>query len=224
MVELSGKEKLNLFLPLTGGVFIIQTDILKELKFEEVTDEDWNLTVRLYENGYKIKFNSDLAASGECPNTFRKFIRQQCRWAEGHTRTFREHFWKILNSRYLRLRQKIDFLITGYCFLHSVMVTVLMGALFLVAIFPSNSFPKSLSQIQNIFLFASIPAAILSSLIALELENTRKDFKKIGYAWLLNFLIVPFISFSSLKGLISKKGKFIRTYKTGKIIKDNTNI
>jgi cellulose synthase/poly-beta-1,6-N-acetylglucosamine synthase-like glycosyltransferase len=40
MVELNGKQKLGLFLPLTGGVFMIRTDVLKELNFEEVTNED----------------------------------------------------------------------------------------------------------------------------------------------------------------------------------------
>jgi len=141
---------------------MIQTDALQKLKFEEVTDEDWNLTVRLYENGYKIKYNPKLSASGECPNTFKKFIKQQSRWAEGHTRTFREHFMKILGSKHLNLSQKLDFLITGYCFLHSVMVTILMGALIIVAIFPQTTFPIIISQLQTIFLIASIPSAILS--------------------------------------------------------------
>ncbi len=45
MVELNGKQILGLFIPLTGGVFMIRTDVLKELNFEEVTDEDWDLTV-----------------------------------------------------------------------------------------------------------------------------------------------------------------------------------
>lgn len=217
MVELTGKEKLKLFVPLTGGVFMIYTDVLKEVNFEEVTDEDWNLTVRLYEKGYKIKYDSSLAASGECPNTFKKFIKQQCRWAEGHTRTFREHFWKILKSEYLSLKQKFDFLVTGYCFLHSVMVTLLMGALVIVVVFPSTTFPNYLTQLQNILLLASIPAAISSSFIALYLERTKEDYKKIIFAWILNFLLVPFIAYSALKGLVTKSGKFNRTYKTGKV-------
>lgn len=219
MVELTGKEKLKLFVPLTGGIFMIYTDVLKEVNFEEVTDEDWNLTVRLYEKGYKIKYDSSLAVSGESPNTFKKFIKQQCRWAEGHTRTFREHFGKILTSKYLSLKQKFDFLVTGYCFLHSVMVTILMSAIVIVAVFPSSTFPNYLTQLQNILILASIPAAISSSIIALYLEKTTEDYKKITYAWVLNFLLVPFIAYSALKGLVTKSGKFNRTYKTGKITK-----
>ena len=222
MVELNGKEKLGLFLPLTGGVFMMRTDVLKKLNFEEVTDEDWNLTVRLYENGYKIDYDPDLAASGECPNTFRKLLRQHTRWAEGHTRTFREHFWKILRSQNLNLKEKIDFLITGYCFLHTVMVTILMGALIIIAVFPSTTFPVYLSQIQTILLFASVPSAISASLVALYLENSKKDYKKFGYAWLLNFLIVPFMAYAALKGLLTRNGKFNRTYKTGKITREGS--
>jgi len=220
IIELNGKKTLNLFMPLTGGAFMIRTDVLKDLKFEEVTDEDWNLTVRLYEKGYKINYDPDLAASGECPNTFKKFIKQQARWAEGHTRTFRQHFWKIIKNTKITLREKFDFILTGYCFLHSIMVTVLLGALLVIPLFPSSTFPVYLSQIQTILLFVSVPAALSASAIALYLENSKKEIKKIGYAWLLNFLILPIIGYASLKGLLTNNGYFNRTHKTGKIINE----
>jgi cellulose synthase/poly-beta-1,6-N-acetylglucosamine synthase-like glycosyltransferase len=218
MVELNGKQRLGLFVPLTGGVFMIRTDVLKELNFEEVTDEDWNLTVRLYENGYKIEYEPSLAASGECPNTFRKLLRQHSRWAEGHTRTSRKFFWKILRSNDLVLREKIDFLLTGYCFLHTVMVAILMGALVVTITFPHTAIPSPLAQIQTLLLVATTPAAVSASLAALYLENAQKDFTKIVYAWLLNFLLIPSMAYAALKGLLTKEGYFSRTYKTGRII------
>jgi cellulose synthase/poly-beta-1,6-N-acetylglucosamine synthase-like glycosyltransferase len=219
MVELNGKQKLGLFLPLTGGVFMIRTDVLKELNFEEVTDEDWNLSVRLYESGHKIDYEPSLAVSGECPNTFRKLVRQHSRWAEGHTRTFRNHFFKILRCNHIELKEKIDFVLTGYCFLHTVMVAVLMGALLITLAFPYTTFPSYFSQIQTLLLLVSIPAAISASLAALYLEDSQKDFRKFGYAWLLNFLLVPTMAYAALKGLLTKEGHFYRTYKTGNITK-----
>jgi cellulose synthase/poly-beta-1,6-N-acetylglucosamine synthase-like glycosyltransferase len=218
IIELNGKKTLNLFNPLTGGAFMICTEVLKKLKFEEVTDEDWNLTVRMYEKGFKINYDPELVASGECPNTFKKFIKQQARWAEGHTRTFRQHFWKIIKNTNLSIREKLDYVITGYCFLHSVMVTLLLGALLIVQIFPSSTFPIYLTQLQAILLIISIPAALFASAIALYLEKAKKDIRKIGYAWLLNFLILPVLAYSSLKGLFTNQGYFNRTHKTGKII------
>ena len=217
MVELNGKQILGLFKPLTGGVFMIRTDVLKELNFKEVTDEDWDLTVRLYEKGYKIDYDPSLAASGECPNTFRKLLRQHTRWAEGHTRTFRNHFWKILRSKDLVFREKIDFLFTGHCFLHTILVAILMGALVITFVFPPTTIPYPFALIQTLLLVASAPAAVLASLSALYLENSLKDFRRFVYAWLLNFLLIPSMAYAALKGLLTKNGYFNRTYKTGTV-------
>jgi cellulose synthase/poly-beta-1,6-N-acetylglucosamine synthase-like glycosyltransferase len=217
MVELNGQQKLGLFSPLTGSVFMVRTDVLRKLKFEEVTDEDWNLTMRLYENGYKILYDPSLAASGECPSTLKRLFRQQMRWAEGHTRTFKNHFLKIWRCKFLRLREKVDFMFIGYSFLNSILIAVLTTAWLITVTFPSVYLPLPILQIGLFLLLISIPAAIFASLVALSLEGTIKDWKKIGYAWLLNFIVTPVIAFAALKGLLRRKGYFHRTYKTGKI-------
>jgi cellulose synthase/poly-beta-1,6-N-acetylglucosamine synthase-like glycosyltransferase len=220
MVELNGKQRLGLFSPVSGSVYMVRADVLKKLRFREVTDEDWNLTMRLYENGYKIYYDPTLAASGECPNTLRRFFRQNARWAEGHTRTFRNHFLKIWKCKFLGLKEKVDFVFTGSCFLHSVMVVVLMAAWLITLMFPTVYLPLPIVQTGMLLLLASTPAAISASLVALSLEGARKDFKKIGYAWLLNFVATPVIAFAALKGLLTRKGHFHRTYKTGKVLKE----
>ncbi len=220
MVELNGKQELGLFSPLSGSVAMFRADVLRKLRFHEVTDEDWNLTLRLYENGYKIHYDPTLAASGECPNTLRGFFKQYSRWAEGHTRTFRDHFWKILKCKSLGLKEKIDFLFTGYCFLHSIMVIVLLIVWLITLFFPTSPMPLSLVIAETLLLIASIPAAVSSSYVALSLEGAKNDWRKIGYAWLLNFIVMPIIAFAALKGLVTRKGVFNRTHKTGKITKE----
>jgi cellulose synthase/poly-beta-1,6-N-acetylglucosamine synthase-like glycosyltransferase len=219
MVELNGQQRLGLFSPLTGSVFMVRADVLRKLRFEGVTDEDWNLTMRLYESGYKILYDPTLAASGECPSTLRRLFRQQARWAEGHTRTFRNHFLKIWKSKFLRLREKVDFVFIGYSFLDSILVEVLTVAWLITMLFPSVYLPLPIVQTGMFLLLASIPAAIFASLVALSLEGARKDWRKIGYAWLLNFVVTPVIAFAALKGLLTRNGYFRRTYKTGKILR-----
>lgn len=219
MVELNGQQRLGLFSPLTGSVFMVRADVLRKLRFEGVTDEDWNLTMRLYEKGYKILYDPSLAASGECPSTLRRLFRQQARWAEGHTRTFMSHFLKIWKCKFLRLREKVDFVFIGYSFLNSILIVVFTAAWVITMLFPSVYLPLPIVQIGLFLLLASIPAAIFASLVALSLEGARKDFRKIGYAWLLNFVVTPVIAFAALKGLLARKGYFHRTYKTGKILK-----
>ena len=145
-------------------------------------------------------------------------IRQYSRWAEGHTRTFRKYFWKILRNKKVSLKEKLDFILTGYCFLHTVMVTILMFALLVVIIYPRSTFPFFLNQVQTFLLFSSIPAAISASITALILEDSKEDIKKFVYAWILNFFLTPIMAYAALKGFCTKNGKFNRIYKTGKII------
>ena len=223
MIELNGKQILGLSSPLTGCVFMIRTDLLKKFRFEEVTDEDWNLTMRLYESGHKIVYDPGLAASGECPNTLGELFRQQARWAEGHTRTFRDHFFKIWNSKFLSLSEKIDFVFVGASFLDTILIVALSLAWLITLLFPMTYLPNPLIQSGFIFLLASMPAGIASSLAALSLEGARKDFRKVVYAWLMNYLTTPVIAFAALKGLLSRKGYFHRTYKTGEITKKESS-
>lgn len=223
MVELNGQQRVGLFSPLTGCVFMIRTDLLRKLKFEEVTDEDWNLTMRLYENGHKIIYDPTLVASGECPSTLRRFFKQQARWAEGHTRTFRSHFLKIWRCKFLKLREKIDFVFIGASFLNVTLVVLLTLAGLITLLFPTVYMPLPIVQISLLLLLASMPAGVSASLVALYLEGARKDFKKVGYAWLLNFVVTPVIAFAALKGLLSRKGYFHRTQKTGRVTKESSS-
>lgn len=223
MVELNGQQKVGLFSPITGCVFMIRTDLLKKLRFEEVTDEDWNLTMRLYENGYKIQYDQTLVASGECPNTLRRLFKQQARWAEGHTRTFRSHFLKIWRCKFLNLRQKVDFVFIGASFLNVTLIVLLTLAGLITLLFPTVYLPLPIVQMSSLLLLASIPAGVSASLVALYLEGARKDFKKIGYGWLLNFVTTPVIAFAALKGLFSRKGYFHRTPKTGMVTKKSSS-
>jgi len=220
MIELNGQQKMGLFSPLTGCVFMVRADLLRKLRFEEVTDEDWNLTMRLYENGYKVLYDPGLVASGECPNTLRRLFRQQARWAEGHTRTFRSHFLEIWRCKFLKLREKVDFVFIGASFLNSTLIVLLSLAWLITLLFPTVYLPLPIVQTGMLLLFASMPAGVSASLVALSLEGARRDFRKVGYAWLLNFVATPVIAFAALKGLLTRKGFFHRTHKTGRITKE----
>jgi len=220
MVELNGQSRLGLFSPLTGSVYMIRTDVLRKFRFGEVTTEDTDLTVRLCQSGYKVLFDWTLVASGECPCTLRRLFRQQMRWAEGHTRIFRNHFLKILRCCFLSLGDKINFLFVGFAFLNSVLVVALTVAWLMTMLFPRYFLPLPIVQASLLLFTVSVPSGIFASLVALSIEGARKDFRKIPYAWILNFIMTPAIAYAALKGLFTRKGYFHRTYKTGKILKE----
>ncbi len=220
MVELNGQQKMGLFSPLTGCVFMIRSEVVKKLRFKNVTDEDWNLTMRLYENGYKVLYDPSLVASGECPSTLRRLFRQQARWAEGHTRTFRSHFFKIWRCKFLKLKEKIDFVFIGASFLNSILIFLLSLTWIITLLFPAVFLPIPIVNAGLLLLLATIPAGVSASLVALSLEGAEKEYRKVGYAWILNFVATPVIAFAALKGLFTRKGFFHRTPKTGKILKE----
>jgi cellulose synthase/poly-beta-1,6-N-acetylglucosamine synthase-like glycosyltransferase len=217
VIELNGRSRLGLFLPLTGSVYMMRTDMSRSLKYEKDITEDWNLSLRLYEKGYKIVYDPTLVSSGECPNTLRRLFRQQARWAEGHTRNFRSHLWQILKCKSLSLREKIDFLFVGFSFLNSVLIVALSFSWLATILFPSYFLPPPFAQASIFMLLVATPAVILASLAALLIEGKREDIKKIPYAWILNYITTPVIAFAAVKGLLTRKGYFHRTYKTGKI-------
>jgi cellulose synthase/poly-beta-1,6-N-acetylglucosamine synthase-like glycosyltransferase len=82
---LRGKDKLNLFVHLKGSCQFIRHDVLKQLKgFDEsVLSEDMEISARLVENNYKIRYASDVVAWQESPSNLKTLFRQRTRWFRG---------------------------------------------------------------------------------------------------------------------------------------------
>jgi cellulose synthase/poly-beta-1,6-N-acetylglucosamine synthase-like glycosyltransferase len=219
LVELNGECRLGLTAPLTGSVFMARTDVLRKFRFDEALAEDTELTLRLCESGYRVVYDPSLAASGECLSSLRGLFKQQMRWAEGHTRVFRDHFWRILRSRFLSVRDKVNFFFVGFSYLHCVLICALAVAGLLTLLFPAVFLPLPVVQASFLLFLASVPSAVLSSLVALRVEGSMRDYKWIPYAWLVNFALTPVFAFAALKGLFGGRGVFHRVYKTGKVLK-----
>ncbi len=217
MVEFNAKNALNLIILLTGSVYMVRADVLRKLRFEEDITEDWNLTLRLYEAGYKVVYDPTLIASGECSRTLTRYFRQNIRWAEGHTRNFKRHFWRMLRCDYLSLREKVEFVLFGGVYLNSVMVLASMigGILSL----PSWSYALSVTYAvaSILFVIAGIPAPIFASWVALRLEKAEGESRRIPYSLFLAYITTPVIAYASLKGLLTTNGFFHRTFKTGRV-------
>jgi len=224
VVELNAKKRMGLFVQLTGSVYMIRTDVLRRLRYGDDITEDWNLTLRLYEEDYKIIYDSTLAVSGECPSTLTRFLKQQTRWAEGHTRNFRRHFWKILKSKSITLREKIDFLFIGNAYLNSILVAILTLAGLISVLFPS--YASSIPYVKAGTLLVSIcmPSAIIAPVVALLKEGAKDDMSKIPYAFALNYVTFLVTAYAALKGLFTNNGYFHRTYKTGKVTRKSLDV
>ena len=82
---LRGKDVLNLFVHLKGSCQFIRRDVLEQLQgFDEaVLSEDMEISARLIENDYKIRYASDVVAFQESPSNLKTLFKQRTRWFRG---------------------------------------------------------------------------------------------------------------------------------------------
>jgi cellulose synthase/poly-beta-1,6-N-acetylglucosamine synthase-like glycosyltransferase len=220
-VELEARAKLGMMVPVMGSVFMVRTNLLKTVKFDADITEDYNLTLRLYLRGYKVVYDSSLAASGECPASIPRVFRQIGRWAEGTTRNSKNFFWNIMGSKQLSLREKFDFIVTGFSYLSAIILLVATGVGMANLIFvPSRylvSYPPLLAA--SILMSFAIPAAVAAQAIGLFRDRAGLKLKTLPCSMLLSYLLVPVTSYYSLKGLLTKQKLFERTFKTGMVVR-----
>jgi cellulose synthase/poly-beta-1,6-N-acetylglucosamine synthase-like glycosyltransferase len=86
---LSGREKLQLFVPLTGSCQFVRTNVLEELGGwdEDSLTEDVELALRLVEKKYLIKYAPDVCSGQETPNSLGNLVKQRVRWYRGYMET-----------------------------------------------------------------------------------------------------------------------------------------
>ena len=82
---LRGKDVLNLFVHLKGSCQFMRRDILQQLQgfYEAVLSEDMEISARLIENDYKIRYASDVVALQESPSNLKTVFQQRTRWFRG---------------------------------------------------------------------------------------------------------------------------------------------
>ena len=80
-----GKDALNLFVPLTGSCQFIRRDVLKEIGGwdEESLSEDMEMSAKLTQKGYNVKYAPDVRSWQEEPANLTQLIKQRTRWFRG---------------------------------------------------------------------------------------------------------------------------------------------
>lgn len=218
MIERVAGEFFGSMKMITGSVFMIRADILKRLGWTRSITEDWDLTLRMYLEGYKVLYTPLIQAPAEIPTTIRALARQRMRWAEGHTFAVKKYFWSVLRSPNISIREKLEFLYFSPYYLQSFFF--LIGTFFWFAAELFNQHPYFWTAtfgwcliLSNLF---SLP---LMGLSGLYLEQTaREDYAGIFSFIILSYLLTPFQAYAAIKGLIERdEGGWVRTLKTGRI-------
>jgi cellulose synthase/poly-beta-1,6-N-acetylglucosamine synthase-like glycosyltransferase len=96
---LSGREKLNLFVPLNGSCQFIRKNVLEELGGwdENSLTEDVELALRLVEKKHQILYAEDVCCGQETPNGLRDLVKQRVRWYRGYMETSLK-YGRLLNT------------------------------------------------------------------------------------------------------------------------------
>ncbi|MBU1110136.1 glycosyltransferase, partial [Patescibacteria group bacterium] len=100
LVERPARELMGGLKIIHGSVYMIRADVLKETGWGTSITEDFELTLRLYEKGYKVVFTPYVQAPAECVSTIKRLIRQRMRWAEGHGNNVRKMFKRLMLGKW----------------------------------------------------------------------------------------------------------------------------
>ena len=219
VIERPGREIMGLLKQISGSVYMIRADVLKEVGWATSITEDFELTLKLYEKGYKVVYTPYVQAPAECVSTLKRLIRQRMRWAEGHSNNIRKMFWRLMKSPKLTIMEKLEVLYISPYYLQAFFF--LLGTIaWLISetVFPARlPFWTSLWGWSLVLTnFFSLP---LVNAVGLFLEESEeKDYLGLLSFIALSYIMVPFQAYASVKGFLEKEeGDWFRTPKTGKI-------
>jgi cellulose synthase/poly-beta-1,6-N-acetylglucosamine synthase-like glycosyltransferase len=108
----AGRWQMHRISTLPGTNFVIWSHIVKDLGGwdEEALTEDSELSIRIYENGYKIKYIPYAITYEQEPQRWNIWIRQRMRWVRGNNYVAKK-FWKEI-PRFRSRRLAFDLLYT----------------------------------------------------------------------------------------------------------------
>lgn len=212
--ELTGGMKM-----ISGSVFMIRADVLRQHRWGTSITEDWELTLRLYIDGYRVLYTPFIQAPAECVSDFKQLTRQRMRWAEGHTHNVKRYFFPVLRSPNLTRREKLEFLYYAPYYLTSVMFIAGTAAWMISELFLRIRLPFWSDVLGWSLVFTNAFSLILMNLAGLFQERgIRRSWVGLLSFTLLTFLLVPYQGYAAVKGLLEPhEGGWHRTDKTGVI-------
>lgn len=175
---LRGKDVLNLFVPLTGSCYFVRRNVLNKVGGWDgkSLSEDLELSTRLAEAGYTIRYASDVRSWQENPVNLSQLFRQRTRWFRGSME---------VAIKYGRLARKLNkrcidaeiTLMGPYTF-----IPCLIGYLVTVYSLLSQVQPNALSTIMA--QFTSVFTAFLLLIAGIALIYVTKPRKMSNVLWL----------------------------------------
>jgi cellulose synthase/poly-beta-1,6-N-acetylglucosamine synthase-like glycosyltransferase len=131
-VDQEARDNLGLIPQFGGTVGGFRRSLVEKLGgFDEsMLTEDTDLTFQVYLEGLKVRYVGDAECYEEAVANWRAYWRQRHRWARGHMQVCFKHTPRVLRSKKLNMKEKID----GLLLLHVYFMPVLTLVAFLAGV------------------------------------------------------------------------------------------
>jgi cellulose synthase/poly-beta-1,6-N-acetylglucosamine synthase-like glycosyltransferase/transposase-like protein len=236
VIERSGTELYGGLKQISGSVYMIRADVLKQVGWGRSITEDFELTLRLYQAGYKVIYTPYVQAPAEAVSTIRRLIRQRMRWAEGHSYNIKKMFGLLLYGKRetqiadgkqkkvfvpspLGLAEKFELFYLAPYYLQAAFFLLGTAAWFLAEVVFRTRLPFWTEVWGWSLVFTNLFALPLMNLVGLFMEESEeKDYLGLFSFVALSYIVAPFQAYAAVKGFLEKEeGPWFRTPKTGRI-------
>lgn len=109
-IDQEARDALGLIPQFGGTVGGFRRNILEALGYfdESMLAEDTDLTFQIYLAGFKVRYVAEAECYEEAVADWKAYWRQRHRWAQGHMQVCFKNMFRVLKSRKLSVKEKID--------------------------------------------------------------------------------------------------------------------
>jgi cellulose synthase/poly-beta-1,6-N-acetylglucosamine synthase-like glycosyltransferase len=211
---LRGKDTLNLFVHLKGSCQFIRRRVLKKMNGfdEEALSEDMELSARLTEMGYQIKYASDVRSWQETPSNIKQVFMQRIRWFRG-TMEVAFRYGKLM-AKPNRRSLDAELTLIGPFVLIASLVSYFLALYTSFLTFDFNVLIQLLMQLS------AVGTTIMLAVCGLALAYATKPRRLTNLLWLpfiyLYWSLQAFIAlYALLLVCLRRQRRWIKTEKTG---------
>jgi cellulose synthase/poly-beta-1,6-N-acetylglucosamine synthase-like glycosyltransferase len=194
----AGRWQMHNIATIPGTNFVVWTDLMRSLNGwdEQALTEDSELSIRIYEKGYKIKYIPYALTYEQEPQEWKVWLRQRMRWVRGNNYVIAKFFKEIPKFKSKRLAFDLLYtLLLYYVFFAAILISdalFIISGLGLVSIALPG--PYTLVWIFAFFLF------ILEILLAISFDS-EDSLKSLGLILVMYFTYCQFWIYVVLKAV-----------------------
>lgn len=174
-ITMYASDRLGLAPVVLGSNFCIRRPLLEDIGCfsEHRLTEDIDLTARIYEFGYRVKYDVTSVSEHEAPRGIRTYILQHLRWNRGYNQVARSHWRSILRNQSMSFLRRVDELMFSLGYVDRFFFFIALGLTFLsLFVVPSFRFPFWVWG-----LFLGVPALQVLGALAAERERISIYFR-----------------------------------------------